>query len=259
MFKDEGKIWLYLIGIVILMGLYVFTMRQVLFPFFNGDPILDDIGADKQPPAILNPGQDYLASLNTNYGPILIDLYERNAPVNVNNFVYLSSKGYYNGTSFHRLVPKLLIQGGDRNTLNDDPIDDGKGNPGYLINDEINWDSLGLSDERKEELADDGYSSDSDIVSVGFKKYTVAMANTEADTNGSQFFIMFADEGSPVYDEFNGKFTVIGEVIGDKSAIGAISIVELLSENPTKALDIITNEYRTATPIIIESVTIYNQ
>src|SRR5690606_11068005 len=114
----------------------------------------------------------YFARINTNEGVITVDLLEGAAPVNVNNFVFLSGVDYYNGTQFHRIAPNFLIQGGDRNTLDDNPANDGMGNPGYFIEDEVNWESLGLPQERQQELAARGYRSADTAFSYPLERFT---------------------------------------------------------------------------------------
>ena len=103
-------------------------------------------------------------------------LYPEGAPLTVLNFVNLSRRGFYNGLTFHRVLPNTLVQGGD-------PNGDGTGGPGYTFNDEIvkwlNFDDPGM----------------------------LAMANSGPNTNGSQFFVTI----NPL-DQLNGKYTIFGEL-----------------------------------------------
>jgi cyclophilin family peptidyl-prolyl cis-trans isomerase len=108
---------------------------------------------------VLEDGVDYRAILETSCGTLEIDLLEENAPVTVNNFVFLSKEGFYDGLTFHRVEPQFVIQGGD-------PQGTGGGGPGYQFEDEL-W--------AKSKEYDYG---------------TVAMANAGPDTNGSQFFVI---------------------------------------------------------------------
>lgn len=116
------------------------------------------------------------ATIRTNKGDINVFLYPEAAPLAVLNFVNLSRRGFYNGLTFHRVLPNTLVQGGD-------PNGDGTGGPGYTFDDEIakwlNFDDPGM----------------------------LAMANSGPDTNGSQFFITI----NPL-DQLNGKYTIFGEL-----------------------------------------------
>ena len=124
----------------------------------------------------LQDGVDYWAVICTQAGPIYLDLFEDKAPITVNNFVFLAQQGYYNNTTFHRVLPGFMAQGGD-------PTATGTGGPGYQFEDET----------------DNGLAFDQ----VGL----LAMANAGPDTNGSQFFITY---GLPAY--LNGLHTIFGQV-----------------------------------------------
>jgi peptidyl-prolyl cis-trans isomerase B (cyclophilin B) len=115
------------------------------------------------------------ATMSTSEGEIVIELFDEEAPKTVSNFRELSQKGFYDGLTFHRIIPKFMIQGGC-------PLGTGTGDPGYKFEDEIN--------EHK-------------IV-----RGALAMANAGPDTNGSQFFIVTID-AAPWLD---GKHTVFGRV-----------------------------------------------
>ena len=116
------------------------------------------------------------AVIKTNKGDISVFLYPEAAPQNVANFVFLAKNNFYNGLAFHRVITNVLVQAGD-------PIGDGTGNTGYLINDEIvDW----LSFDNAGKLA---------------------LANTGPNTNSSQFFITV----SPL-TQLNNKYTIIGEI-----------------------------------------------
>ncbi len=130
-------------------------------------------------------------------GVVLIQLLPELAPQTVANFKKLAGEGFYDGTTFHRVIPGFMIQGGDPLTKNRDPRDDGKGGPGYAIPDE-------------------------------FSEYphvagTVSMANKgRPDTAGSQFFI--------VHDEslhLDGRYTVFGRVIGGQEVVDAVTKLEI--------------------------------
>ena len=129
------------------------------------------------------------ATMHTNHGPIVIELFEGEAPKTVDNFLKLSKDGYYDGLTFHRVIRDFMIQGGC-------PQGTGTGGPGYEFEDEIN-------DHKIERGA-------------------LAMANRGPDTNGSQFFIV-TTEAAPWLD---GKHTVFGRVQAGMEAVDAIEGVE---------------------------------
>ncbi|MFC1756949.1 peptidylprolyl isomerase [Patescibacteria group bacterium] len=123
------------------------------------------------------------AVMNTNFGDIKLEFFAGDAPITVENFIKLSESGFYDGTKFHRVIKDFMIQGGDPNSKDDDWSNDGMGGPGYTFKDEINQHKL--------------------------VKGTLAMANAGPDTNGSQFFIVTAENTSWL----DGKHTVFGRVV----------------------------------------------
>ena len=131
------------------------------------------------PPAMqIDVNKQYTATFETNKGTIVAELYPKDAPVTVNNFVFLAREGYYNGIIFHRIIPGFVIQGGD-------PTGTGSGGPGYQFEDELG------STQRPYETG------------------SLAMANAGPNTNGSQFFIVLEGGGpnlGPLYNHF-GKVT----------------------------------------------------
>jgi cyclophilin family peptidyl-prolyl cis-trans isomerase len=129
------------------------------------------------------------ATMHTNHGPIVLELFEGEAPKTVENFLKLSRDGYYDGLTFHRVIRDFMIQGGC-------PQGTGTGGPGYEFEDEIN--------EHKVERG------------------ALAMANRGPDTNGSQFFIV-TTEAAPWLD---GKHTVFGRVEAGMETVDAIEGVE---------------------------------
>ncbi|OGC46543.1 peptidylprolyl isomerase [candidate division WWE3 bacterium RBG_19FT_COMBO_34_6] len=128
--------------------------------------------------------------MNTSKGMIIVDLYEKEAPITVNNFVYLAKSGFYDGLIFHRVMDDFMIQGGD-------PLGTGAGGPGYSFQDEIN---------------------DKKLV-----KGSLAMANSRPNTNGSQFFIV-TKESTPWLD---GKHTNFGQVIQGMEVADKIQKVQV--------------------------------
>ena len=129
------------------------------------------------------------ATLHTNHGPIAIELFPEEAPKTVENFTKLAGEGFYDGLTFHRVIPDFMIQGGC-------PRGDGTGGPGYQFEDEFNEHRV--------------------------VRGALAMANAGPNTNGSQFFIVTADECSWL----DGKHTVFGQVVNGQDVVDDISGVE---------------------------------
>jgi len=128
------------------------------------------------PPFTVDATKQYIATIETEKGNIMIQLFPDKAPFAVNSFVFLARQGWYDGVTFHRVIPGFVAQAGD-------PSGTGRGNPGYFFKNE-----------------------DSDLLFT--KPGMVAMANAGADTNGSQFFITFAPASN-----LNGFYTIFGQVI----------------------------------------------
>ncbi len=133
------------------------------------------------------------AVLKTNFGDIEIMFYKDDCPLTVNNFLNLAKKGFYDGTQFHRVEKDFIIQGGDPNSKDADPNNDGTGGPGYKFRDEIN--------------------------SRPLVKGSLAMANSGPDTNGSQFFIVTASS-TPQLD---GKHAHFGYVASGLEVVERIN------------------------------------
>lgn len=193
-------------------------------------------------------GGDYFAVFETNMGNFEIDLAENNAPNSVKNFSFLASNLYYDNTSFHRYLPNLLIQGGSRNTLNSDPEDDRYGGPGYVIDDEINWDSLSFSENKRQQLSDEGYSSAANVQSLPMEKYAIAWASSSPNTNGSQFFIALGSKDNERVQNLEGRHTVFGKVTKGVDVVDKISKLEVNLDN--------LDEPRPASEVIIKSIKI---
>jgi cyclophilin family peptidyl-prolyl cis-trans isomerase len=130
------------------------------------------------PPAMLiDPKKQYKARMETDKGTMVIELFADKTPLTVNNFVFLSREGFYDGVIFHRVIDNFMVQGGD-------PTGTGRGGPGYKFGDEFNA-----------SLKHD-------------KQGILSMANAGPGTNGSQFFITHGPT-----PHLNGKHTVFGQVI----------------------------------------------
>ena len=132
------------------------------------------------------------ATIDTNFGQIVLELYQDDSPKTVENFVILAQKGFYNSLTFHRVIPGFMIQGGD-------PKGDGTGGPGYTFADELD--------------------ENTPSAKAGYKKGVLAMANAGTNTNGSQFFIMLKDYPLP------HSYTIFGRVISGQEVVDKIGAV----------------------------------
>jgi peptidylprolyl isomerase len=164
----------------------------------------------------IDQGRQYIATIKTNLGDIEVQLLPQDAPLAVNNFVFLAGEGFYNGVKFHRVVKDFVIQSGD-------PTGTGAGEPGYRFADEK--------------------------VTRGYTPGILAMANSGANTNGSQFFITLAD----LSGSLPKKYTIFGEVtsgfnvvqkIGDVPVVAKYSGGEVSSPTVDVHIDTITIEER---------------
>src|SRR2546429_8388616 len=111
------------------------------------------------PDLTIDPNKNYTATFETSRGSIVCDLFPKDAPNTVNNFIFLAREGFYDGTKFHRVIPDFMVQGGD-------PTGTGRGGPGYRFNDEL--------------------------TPGQFRKHppgSLSIAKSCPNTNGSQFFI----------------------------------------------------------------------
>ena len=133
-----------------------------------------------------------MAVMKTNMGEIKLELFVKDAPETVGNFIKLSNEKFYDGTRFHRVIKGFMIQGGDPNSKDDNWSNDGIGGPGYAFKDEINSNKI--------------------------IRGVLAMANAGPNTNGSQFFIV-TTESAPWLD---GKHTVFGKVVEGMDAVDKI-------------------------------------
>src|SRR5687768_16717249 len=129
------------------------------------------------------------ATIHTTQGALAVELFDEDAPKTVENFTKLAGDGFYDGLSFHRVIPDFMIQGGC-------PEGTGRGGPGYQFEDEFNQHKV--------------------------ERGALAMANSGPNTNGSQFFIVTA-EATPWLD---GKHTVFGRVTSGQDVVDRISGVD---------------------------------
>ncbi len=141
------------------------------------------------PPAMtIDQNQQYIATIETNMGTMTAELFAKDAPKTVNNFVFLAREGYYDGVKFHRIIKDFMAQTGD-------PTGTGGGGPGYKFEDEKN--------------------------SRNYERGTLAMANSGPNTNGSQFFICHADLSS----RLPKNYTIFGKLTSGLDVLDKIASV----------------------------------
>ncbi|MCK4262638.1 MAG: peptidylprolyl isomerase [Dehalococcoidia bacterium] len=124
---------------------------------------------------MIDTDKQYTATIQTEKGNLVLELFGRDVPATVNNFVFLAGEGFYDGTIFHRVVPGFVAQGGD-------PTGTGTGNPGYFFPDE--------------------FTEHTHVAGA------LSMANSGPDTNGCQFFITYAAQ-----HHLDGKHSVFGQLV----------------------------------------------
>jgi peptidyl-prolyl cis-trans isomerase B (cyclophilin B) len=134
----------------------------------------------------IDPQKEYRVEIDTEKGPIKLELYPGHAPKTVNNFVFLARQGFYDEVTFHRVIDDFVIQGGD-------PTGTGRGGPGYQFEDETAGNPL------KHETG------------------VISMANAGPNTNGSQFFITLSPQ-----PHLNGRHTVFGKVVQGQDVVESI-------------------------------------
>lgn len=167
-----------------------------------------------------------IALIKTDAGDIKVELYGNAAPKTVDNFSKLAREGFYNGTTWHRVVEDFVIQGGDPNSKDDDPSNDGQGGPGYQFEDEINPRSLDLSDNAIKALEAQGYKYNFDLTSHKMEPAALAMANSGPATNGSQFFIVTTQPQT----HLDGKHTVFGKVLEGMDVVLKVKQGDVIKE-----------------------------
>ncbi len=146
------------------------------------------------PEMVIELKKKYEVLMKTNRGDIVIELAPQHAPKTVNNFVFLIKEGYYDGVTFHRVIPDFVIQGGD-------PTGTGAGGPGYKFEDEL------FENPLKHETG------------------MMSMANAGPNTNGSQFFITHSPQ-----PHLDGKHTVFGKVTSSMDVVNAIKAGDVMEK-----------------------------
>jgi len=215
-----NKTFIYVIlVIIIVLGFWFFLknskdkeVEQNLPPAMSNTIVntQNEVADTKEVPIINNENDKKTmnAVLSTNKGDITIEFRKDGTPKTVENFIKLAKEGFYDGIKFHRVIKGFMIQGGDPLTKDDSKIESwGTGGPGYAFNDELDANNKN-------------------------NKYTIAMANSGPNTNGSQFFINVADNNF-----LDGKHTVFGKVTIGMNVVDAIANVKTgTSDRPIDAV-----------------------
>jgi cyclophilin family peptidyl-prolyl cis-trans isomerase len=139
------------------------------------------------PALALDPNARYTATIKTSQGEMKADLFSKDAPNTVNNFVFLARENFYDGVVFHRIIKDFMVQTGD-------PTGTGTGGPGYKFSDELN-------------------------TPQNYERGTLAMANSGPNTQGSQFFICHAD----LKGKLPKNYTIFGQVTQGLETLDAIA------------------------------------
>lgn len=142
---------------------------------------------------VIAPSKKYKALVKTDVGSFTISFDTKRTPITANNFLFLAKKGFYNCVSFHRVIPDFVVQGGD-------PTGTGSGGPGYQFADEA-------------------------LAGTTYKAGDIAMANSGANTNGSQFFVILSDNGAKTLTQAVGgaaNYTDFGHVSSGMSTLQKI-------------------------------------
>jgi len=192
--KQADKTVQYAAGVIIALVAVFFLAKYVPWGSLNAPAESVDVPAvsektyDAPPPMTIDTAKKYFADVEmAKGGTFTIELYAGKAPITVNSFVFLAREGYFNGTTFHRVLQDFMAQGGD-------PTGTGSGGPGYEF-----------------------VNEDSDLTFD--KAGVVAMANAGRDTNGSQFFITFGPQ-----EFLNGGYTIFGQVIEGMDVVNGITL-----------------------------------
>jgi peptidyl-prolyl cis-trans isomerase B (cyclophilin B) len=182
---------------------FVFSLTLSLSPSFSEEVRYKKLSSEE-----VKKMSEQQAIIHTKLGDITLKFFPEVAPSHVNNFIELAKKGFYNGTIFHRVVPKFVIQGGDPNSKDPDRSKHGTGGPGYTVKAEFG--------------------------NTPHKRGTLSMARSaHPDSAGSQFFICVA--ATPPLD---GKYTVFGEVVKGMEVVDKIvSLPRDGNDNPNDRIE----------------------
>ncbi len=179
-----------LIGSLVVVGLVIWSVPKGIIWMSQRNVISGEFGSLNRQELVDN----RFALLKTTYGDIKLEFMPDSAPNTVANFILLAQKDFYDGVSFHRVIDDFMIQSGDPLSRDDNPDNDGTGDPGYQFADEFNKNTPKLV------------------------RGVIAMANSGPDTNGSQFFIITREELSSL----DGQHTPFGVVVSGMDIVDKI-------------------------------------
>jgi cyclophilin family peptidyl-prolyl cis-trans isomerase len=184
------KPWLFLLAPVLLGALAACskTTPTAVQMRGYGTPVRTAVHWSNPPPMAVEKTKIYIADFRTVKGEFRVQLFADKAPFTVNSFVFLARQGFYNNTTFHRVIKDFMAQGGD-------PTGTGSGGPGYSFDDEI--------------------SADLKFDKAGM----LAMANSGPGTNGSQFFITFGAQ-----PDLDGRYSIFGQVVSGMDVVLALKL-----------------------------------
>lgn len=172
-------------GIIFLLSIFLATgcASQALQP--TPSPVSKPKTYSKPPPMVIDTSKQYTATIETDKGNLVLELFAKDVPKTVNNFVFLAREGFYDGSTFHRVIADFMAQGGD-------PTGTGRGNPGYQFEDE--------------------FTSHTHVAGA------LSMANAGPNTNGCQFFITYTPQHG-----LDGKHTVFGQLTEGMDVLKKVS------------------------------------
>jgi peptidyl-prolyl cis-trans isomerase B (cyclophilin B) len=188
--------------------------------------------------------------METDAGDILLVFYPELAPHHVDNFVHFARTGFYEGTVFHRIIPGFMIQGGDPNSKDADPRNDGTGSP--MLADILDAESAAVVENINAMLAERGYAPVNVPVNlkaefsrkVSHDRGVLSMARSnDPDSAGSQFFICHANAA-----QLDGSYTVFGYAV---TGLDVVDIIATAEKNPAAGRDY------PAIPVHIKKITIF--
>jgi peptidyl-prolyl cis-trans isomerase B (cyclophilin B) len=162
-------------GVILVLGALLSASCGGQAPGLTPTPMPKPKTYSAPPPMTIDINKQYTATIETEKGNLVLELFAGDVPVTVNNFVFLVREGFYDGTTFHRVIPDFMVQGGD-------PTGTGRGGPGYSFPDE--------------------FTEHTHVAGA------LSMANSGPDTNGCQFFITYSPQ-----HHLDGKHTVFGQLI----------------------------------------------
>ena len=155
-----------------------------LFLLSCGAPAIKPKTYSAPPPMLIDTSKQYIAIIETEKGNLVLELFASDVPITVNNFVFLAREGFYDGTTFHRVIAGFMAQGGD-------PTGTGTGGPGYKFADE--------------------FTEHTHVIGA------LSMANAGPNTNGSQFFITYTPQ-----HHLDGKHSVFGQLVDGMDVLKTI-------------------------------------